>query len=74
MNVALFINSSSTPYRYLIFSIIAPKLLLCGLRHEPPILDGDGDIVSNLKFASAFERFPYFRGLVGSPFKSSAVT
>jgi hypothetical protein len=40
---------------------IPPKLLLCGLRHEPPILDGDGDIVSNLKSASAFERFPCFR-------------
>jgi hypothetical protein len=36
-------------------------MLLCGLRHEPPILDGDGDIVSNLKSTSMFERFPCFR-------------
>jgi hypothetical protein len=40
---------------------IPPKLLLCGLGHEPPILDGDGDIVFNLKSTSAFERFPCFR-------------
>jgi hypothetical protein len=41
---------------------IVPKLLPYGLRHELPNMDGDGDIISNLKCASAFECFPYFRG------------
>jgi hypothetical protein len=44
----------------LLYYIIS-KLFLCRLRHESPILNGNGDIVSNLKSASAFERFSCFR-------------
>jgi hypothetical protein len=58
--VVVFTNSSSTPSGYFL-RYIPPKLLLCGMRLEPPILDGDGDIVSNLKSASVFEHFPCFR-------------
>jgi hypothetical protein len=61
-------NQCRSLHKFFIYAIwildllcyIPPKLLLCGLRHEPPILDGDEDIVSILKSASAFEQFPYF--------------
>jgi hypothetical protein len=61
-------NQCRSLHKFFIYAIwildllryIPPKLHLCGLRHEPPILDGDGDIVSNLKSASVFERFPRF--------------
>jgi hypothetical protein len=62
-------NQCHSLHKFFIYTIwildllcyIPPKMLLCGLRHEPPILDGDGDIVSNLKSTSMFERFPCFR-------------
>jgi hypothetical protein len=62
-------NQCCTLHKFFIYAIwildllryVPPKLLLCGLRHELPISYGDGDIVSNLKSASTFERFPCFR-------------
>jgi hypothetical protein len=61
-------NHCRTLHKFFIYTIwildllryILPKLFLCGLMHEPSILNGDRDIVSNLKSASAFEYFPCF--------------
>jgi hypothetical protein len=63
-------NQYSTLHKFFIYAIwildlllyIAPNLLLCGLKNEPPILDANGDIVFYLKSVSAFKYFPCFRG------------
>jgi hypothetical protein len=70
-----YTNECRTLHKFFIYAIliidllryISPKLLLCGLRHESPILDGNGDIVSNFKSTSVFEHFPYLRGLSWKP-------
>jgi hypothetical protein len=72
-------NQCHTLHKFFIYTIwildllryISPKLLLRGLRHELPILDGDEDIVAQIKW---FERFLASGGSIGSPFKSSVVT